>query len=36
MKIKKVTLISNNICYGPEPKQQTEVEQKLTILKNGK
>ena len=36
MKIKKVTLISNNICYGPEPKQQTEVEQKLTILKNGR
>ncbi len=36
MKIKKITLISDNICYGSKPKPETEIQQKLTILKNGR
>ena len=36
MEVKKITLISNNICYGPSPKADEEVEQRLTILKNGR
>ena len=36
MEVKKITLISNNICYGPSQKADEEVEQRLTILKNGR
>lgn len=35
MQIKKFTLISNNIIYGPEPAYDEEVEQRLTINQKG-
>lgn len=31
----KMRLVSNNICFGPPPKPDEEVEQHLTILENG-
>lgn len=34
--IKSVRIISNNICYGPEPKVNMEVEQYLTISSTGR
>jgi len=36
MRIQKIRIISNNICYGPEPSQKYEVEQHLTISANGR
>ncbi len=35
MEIKKFTLISNNIGFGPEPAYYGEVEQRLTMNSNG-
>lgn len=35
MGIKSIRLISNNICYGPEPHKTDEVEQHLTVSGNG-
>ena len=35
MTIKKITIISNNLCYGPEPVQGEEIEQRLTINSKG-
>ena len=34
--LKKFRLISNNICYGPCPDADEEVEQHLTILSDGR
>lgn len=36
MQIQKVRIISNNICYGPEPLPEDEVEQHLTISASGR
>lgn len=36
LKIKKVRIVSNNICYGPEPLPEDEVEQRLTISASGR
>jgi len=36
MEIKKIRIISNNICYGPEPSPEDEVEQHLTISATGR
>ena len=36
IKIKKIKIKSNNICYGPAPEPEDEVEQILTIAKTGK
>lgn len=33
--LKKITLASNNICYGPEPEIGSEVEQRLTVNAKG-
>lgn len=35
LQIQKVRIISNNICFGPEPLPDDEVEQHLTISANG-
>lgn len=35
MRIQKVRIVSNNICFGPEPLPDDEVEQHLTISANG-
>lgn len=35
MPIRKVTIISNNICYGPMPAPEDEVEQRLTLNAKG-
>lgn len=35
-RIKSIQLISNNICYGPEPASTDEVEQHLTISSSGR
>ncbi len=35
MRMQKIRIISNNICYGPEPSQKDEVGQHLTISANG-
>ena len=35
MALKKITLISNNICFGPEPSPEDEVEQRLTVNSKG-
>ena len=34
--IQKIQIISNNICYGPPPEHETEVEQHLTISSSGR
>lgn len=36
LQIQKVRIISNNICYGPEPLPNDEVEQHLTISASGR
>lgn len=36
MNIQKIRIISNNICYGPEPSPKDEVEQHSTISANGR
>lgn len=36
MQIQKVRIVSNNICYGPEPLPEDEVEQHLTISASGR
>ncbi|GAA3658018.1 hypothetical protein [Asaccharospora irregularis] len=36
MDIQKIRIISNNICYGPEPSSTDEVEQHLTISSTGR
>lgn len=36
MQIQKVRIISNNICYGPKPLPEDEVEQHLTISASGR
>jgi hypothetical protein len=36
LQIQKVRIISNNICYGPEPLPEDEVEQHLTISASGR
>ncbi|WP_092564133.1 hypothetical protein [Anaeromicropila populeti] len=36
MQIRKVRIVSNNICYGPEPLPEDEVEQRLTISVSGR
>ncbi|KOA19352.1 hypothetical protein CLHOM_24580 [Clostridium homopropionicum DSM 5847] len=36
MRIRKIRIISNNICYGPEPSPKDEVEQHLTISSKGR
>ena len=33
--LRKFTLISNNICYGPCPEPSDEIEQRLTVAANG-
>jgi hypothetical protein len=33
--MKKVQIISNNMCYGPAPRSNTEIEQHLTINEKG-
>ena len=33
--MKKVQIISNNMCYGPAPRPNTEIEQHLTINEKG-
>ena len=33
--LKKITLVSNNICYGPEHEIGSEVEQRLTVNAKG-
>lgn len=35
-KLKKMQLVSNNVCYGPPPEPNDEVEQHLTITDNGR
>lgn len=34
--LRKFTLISNNICYGPCPDPSDEIEQRLTVTANGR
>lgn len=34
--LRKFTLISNNICYGPCPEPSDEIEQRLTVTANGR
>ena len=34
--LRKFTLISNNICYGPCPESSDEIEQRLTVSANGR
>lgn len=36
MQIQKVRIVSKNICYGPEPLPEDEVEQHLTIFASGR
>ena len=36
LKIQKVRIVSNNICYGPEPLPEDKVEQHLTISASGR
>ena len=36
MELKKITLVSNNIGYGPRPEPDEEVEQRLTINAAGR
>ncbi|NLK94539.1 MAG: hypothetical protein GX275_05015 [Clostridiales bacterium] len=36
MDIQKIRIISNNICYGPEPQPTDEIEQHLTISSIGR
>lgn len=36
MRIQKIRIISNNICYGAEPSPKDEVEQHLNISANGR
>lgn len=33
--MKKIQIISNNMCYGPAPRSNTEIEQHLTINEKG-
>lgn len=33
--LQKMKLVSNNICYGPEPAPDDEVEQRLSITSGG-
>jgi len=33
---KKIRIVSNNICYGPPPEPEDEVEQHLTIVADGR
>lgn len=35
MDIQRIEIISNNMCFGPEPNRDTEVEQHLTITSTG-
>ena len=35
-KLKKICIISNNICYGPIPVPSDEVEQRITINEQGR
>lgn len=35
-KLRKIHIVSNNICYGPEPKPNDEIEQHLTINAEGR
>ena len=34
--LRKFTLISNNICYGPCPEPSDEIEQRLTVAASGR
>lgn len=34
--LRKFTLISNNICYGPCPEPSDEIEQRLTVTATGR
>ncbi len=34
--IRKIQLVSDNICYGPMPEPEREVEQRLTVLSDGR
>lgn len=34
--LRKIQLISNNICYGPCPESEDEIEQHLTITADGR
>ena len=36
MKVKKIKIISNNICYGPKSSPEDEVEQHLIISSDGR
>lgn len=36
LQIQKIRIVSNNICYGPEPLPEDEVEQHLTISASGR
>jgi hypothetical protein len=36
LQIQKIRIVSNNICYGPEPLPEDEVEQHLTISAIGR
>ncbi len=33
--LKKVRIISNSICYGPQPEMEEEVEQRLSLTAEG-
>lgn len=34
--IRKIQLLSENLCYGPMPEENEEIEQRLTILSDGR
>ena len=34
--LRKMQLISNSLCYGPDPEPNDEIEQRLTITSNGR
>jgi len=36
LQIQKIRIVSNNICYGPEPLPEDEVEQHMTISASGR
>lgn len=36
LQIQKIRIVSHNICYGPEPLPEDEVEQRLTISASGR
>ena len=35
-RVTRIKLISNNICFGPRPEEDDEVEQHITICSDGR